>query len=146
MSRCRSRISLVFSIILGFCSLPGCGEADPLNRQAISGEIKLNGGPLAQGTIEFSPSDAQLSPVGTTIEAGRYSIPADRGLSPGDYIVRIGAAGDAPSADELPGDSNVVAKQLIPEDYNVKSQHKVTIVAGQENRFDLNIDAPDSGK
>ena len=36
-------------------TVSGCGQTDSLNRQAVSGEVTLNGAPILDGTIEFSP-------------------------------------------------------------------------------------------
>jgi hypothetical protein len=42
----------------------------------------------------------------------------------------------------LPGESNEVAAELIPAEYNSQSTQKFTVTAGSENKFDLDISAP----
>lgn len=76
-------------IMVSFC-LAGCGAPDPLQRQQVSGEVSLKGTPIAEGTIEFSPV-GEGTASGAMIEAGKFTIPANKGLPPGDYIVRISA-------------------------------------------------------
>lgn len=123
-------------------ALTGCGEGNPLARQRVFGEIKLNGTPLAKGTIAFSPADKGVTSSGATIEAGQFEIPAEKGLPPGEYYVRISSSDDNAQTVELPGESNEVAAELIPAEYNSQSTQKFTVTAGSENKFDLDISAP----
>jgi hypothetical protein len=124
------------------CLLSGCGEGNPLARQRVFGEITLNGTPLAKGTIAFSPAGQGVTSSGATIENGTFEIPAEKGLPPGEYFVRISAAADDGQVDELPGDSEVVAEELIPAEYNSQSTLKFTVNTDRENKFELDIKSP----
>lgn len=130
-----SCILLLFSLLLG----SGCGKTDPLNRQAVSGKITLNGEPLKAGTIEFSPV-ANGTSSGASISSGEYSVPQAKGLPAGEYIVRISANDATEQPIEVPGESNKISKELIPNTYNTKSTVRFQVDNTKENVFDLNVE------
>lgn len=139
-----------FRFIVGYCAviaasllLVGCTEADPLNRQAVTGTVSLNGAPLAKASIEFSPKGSG-NPSGASIEDGKFEMPAERGLAPGTYIVRVNASDGQAAPVEVPGESNVLAKELIPAEFNTDSKTEFTVKAGEENVFTLDIPSPAS--
>ncbi|MDB4638064.1 carboxypeptidase-like regulatory domain-containing protein [bacterium] len=121
-------------------SLAGCGASDPLQRQQVSGEVSLKGTPIAEGTIEFSPV-GEGTASGAMIEAGKFTIPANKGLPPGEYIVRISASNSDAEQVEMPGESNKIAEELIPPEYNVESDVKFTVSLEGENIFTLDIES-----
>ena len=132
----------VFSIITVLCCslfLAGCGESDPLNRQGVTGEIKIQGEPVADGTIEFSPV-ANGTSSGAQILEGKFEIPAQKGLPPGEYIVRISAYDSVAEPVSIPGESNKIAEELIPAKYNTESEIKLTVKPDTENVFNLDIE------
>jgi len=111
--------------------LCGCG-GDPLGRYAISGSVKVDGAPLAKGNISFQPTDNQPTSSGSVVAAGKFSIPREGGLVAGKYRVVInaavpGSAGKVIPADAQPGDPPPPAKEMIPPDWNVASQHMIEI-------------------
>lgn len=117
----------------------GCSAEDPLKRQAVSGTVELAGQPVEQGSIEFSSVHFQS---GATIDAGRFSIPSERGLPPGEYLVRLYASssnGKNSAADDAPGEVNNLAKELVPAEWNSKSQEKVVVEVGKKNDFQFVI-------
>ncbi|HOM17985.1 MAG TPA: hypothetical protein PLQ00_11690 [Thermoguttaceae bacterium] len=66
----------------------GCGKSS--GRQAVTGVVTVDGKPLASGSINFQPAPGLKAPsAGAAIENGRFSIPADQGLLPGEYQVTI---------------------------------------------------------
>jgi hypothetical protein len=122
--------------------LAGCGgPKDELNRQGVTGKVTFNGQPLKTGTVEFSPQGSGATTGGgATVTDGEFSIAAERGLPPGTYLVRISSAGEtAEPAEALPGESNVVAKELIPASWNTESTHTVTVKDGEENAFTFDV-------
>lgn len=124
--------------------LTGCGKSDPLKRQAVNGEITLEGTSLAAGTITFDPKTGGTM-SGATVTNGKFHIPQESGLPAGDYVVRLSSAGDelAP-AEEAPGESNRLAVELIPPEYGSESTQTVTISEGKENI--VKIDVPSRRK
>ena len=134
VSRCA-----VFPLLI-CVALSGCSKSDPLNRQQVSGKVLLGGNPVAQGSIEFHPVDTTGTMSGAVISNGAYTIPAEQGLPPGDYIVRVfSSAGTEVPQEEFPGESDVASPELIPEEYNVNSQERRTVAAGEDNVFDFEI-------
>ncbi|MBD3673002.1 MAG: carboxypeptidase regulatory-like domain-containing protein [Planctomycetaceae bacterium] len=127
---------LVFGVCLFFV---GCGSSDSLNRQAVTGEIQFEGSPIPEGTIEFSPVGEGTS-SGAVIQEGKFSIPEEKGLPPGEYLVRISAYNPDAEPVAMPGESNNVAEEIIPPKYNTESDVKFTVEAGAENVFTLNIE------
>lgn len=130
-----------FVAFLVLCTLvqAGCSKQDPLNRQAVSGQILLKGTPLETGSIEFHPLKGSGTMSGAVIEAGQYSIDKDRGLPPGDYVVRIYSADEEADAQEMPGESNKLAVEKIPSEFNTDSKEMIIVKAGDPNRFDFQI-------
>lgn len=117
----------------------GCGGAsDSLGRRPISGKVTLAGQPLAQGTISFDPIGKGTS-SGAQITNGEYSIPQASGLPPGQYIVRISSPIGGTEAPEVPGESDQVAKEQIPSEYNSNSKLKVEVTPAGKNTFDFSI-------
>ncbi len=74
-----------------FFLVPGCGTKDA-NRGAIHGEVKLDGQPIEQGSITFTPTGGTKGTVtGGQIEKGRYQLSAANGPAIGQNIVEIRA-------------------------------------------------------
>jgi len=128
------------AILLVAVLVIGCGP-DTGGRLGLSGTVTFQGAPLKTGTIEFASGDAkQLS--GSTITEGKYSVPADKGLPPGKYTVRISAvedAGAAPTGPPGPESMTQQAKALIPPQYNVESTLSAEVTEGGSNVFDFDL-------
>jgi hypothetical protein len=129
--------------------LAGCG--DPYaGRFEVSGSATLKGQPVPDGTlVMFEPLDNQGTAGTTSCTGGAYKIPRENGLMPGKYLVRL-TAGDGKTAvnpvnpDEPPGpamkgSTNIVSKDIIPDDWGRKSKQEVTVKADGPNRFDFTI-------
>ncbi len=130
------------SVLLLSLAFAGCGEVDPLNRQAVSGKVNFDGQPLKSATIQFHPATSSGIMSGAPITDGAYSIGREQGLPPGEYTVQIYAAGgEMVTIEEAPGEMTRAPKELIPARFNVKSEQKVTIEAGGSNSFDYDIPA-----
>lgn len=127
-----------YLILLPLLLASGCGESDPLNRQAVSGKITMDGEPLAEGTVEFTPVNNGV-PSGATVKDGVFTIPAEKGLPPGDYVVRVSAANPSGVTAEMPGESNLISAELIPERYNTKSELSFHVDENGSNVLDLNL-------
>jgi hypothetical protein len=93
------------------------------------------------GTIVFLPhgnTGADRPKTGAAIEAGKYTIPAEKGPAPGKYRVEI--RWQKPTGKKVPSDDppNLMdeTRQVIPDQYNSKSKLEVDVVAGT-NTFDF---------
>lgn len=131
-------------LLLTLAPCAGCGEANPQNRLPVAGRVTFNGTPLARGSIRFEPQEGPKAIVsGALIVQGTYTIPKDRGLPPGKYLVRINAAAPASksSAEKPPGpDDEVSSRELIPPEFNVQSTQVVEVQTGT-NEFAFDITA-----
>jgi hypothetical protein len=118
----------------------GCSKGGD-GRQAVSGTIKLKGEPIEIGTINFTAKDITVgSSSGALISQGAYSIPAEQGLLPGVYIVRISAGKQTAAAVEAaPGEPGPLAEELVPAEYNANSQLEYVVKADGQNQFDFDI-------
>lgn len=116
----------------------GCGPSD--GRVPISGDVNFQGAPLANGTIQFAAADGSAM-TGGDIVNGQYSIPAERSVQPGKYVVRISSIKEgAVPAEEAPGESlDARNLELIPANWNVSSEQEREIVADGDNRFTFDI-------
>ena len=126
--------------LLGF--VIGCGASDPLHRQAVSGQVTLNGAPLDSGVVEFSPQGQGTQTGGAVVQAGRYAIGRSQGLPPGKYLVRLYAATTSAQAAPSgpPGPSQgPPAQERIPASWNSQSNHVVEVVKKGKNTFDFTV-------
>lgn len=138
-----SRLLSIVLVIISLAATTGCGHRDRLNRQPISGTVLLDGTPLDQGTIEFAPRQEKRGVrSGATINAGKYAIPRDKGLPPGEYLVRIFSAQEqGVDGTQMPGPTEGKQQivERIPAKYNIQSDLLVKVVEGGDNRFDFDV-------
>lgn len=122
--------------------LAGCGRGDGLDRQPVSGSVTLDGAPLDTGMIRFLPESADATTeTSTAIEGGKYSFPKDTGPVPGAYKVVISSAkGEAfePPQGKMPGEVHPpLAKEKVPEKYNVTTELTATVKRGETAPIDF---------
>lgn len=135
-----------------FTSLVGCGSADSLPRESVSGSIAVEGKPLSTGLITFLPSDPDVpTQGGGAIINGKYSIPRDQGLVPGKYKVVVSSTNNKPETvvdktNNMPGMPPILAKEAIPSQYNQKSLLTAEVTAGGKNVFEFNLTNAPVGK
>lgn len=150
----RAAVALVVSI----CLLAlGCSDGTGLaKRYKVSGTVKYKGEPVKQGSITFSPVDAQNGrPATGTITDGSYylttAVDGD-GALPGDYRVSIistevdlsAASANAQAGGSMRQDdvakANLNAKKLVPAKYGIPDTSGLTFkVEARSNtaNFDL---------
>jgi len=131
---CLCTLAIVFS-------LAGCESSG--GRRAVSGSITLKGSPVNSGTITFSLPESPAIPAATALVAnGNYAIPADQGLMPGKYQVRI----SAPEAFDLTPEEYSAGKKIpppverIPAKYNTQTEQMVEVKTTGTNKFDYQIE------
>ncbi len=115
-------------------ALLGCGSGD--GRLAVDGLITLDGKPLSGGVISFRPVQAdKATTAGSGIEEGRYQIPADGGLLPGEYKVVIQAFEETGRMVNDPQFGQ--APETVPVKFNESETLRATVTADGPNRFDF---------
>jgi hypothetical protein len=118
-------------------AVQGCSTDDELPRQTVSGLIRLDGQPLANGIAHFYPRGSGRSRTtvmgGAMIRNGRFSIPRELGLIPGKYTVAVFSAITSDERrrdnDKSPGNGMTFARELIPAKYNSHSNLEIEITA-----------------
>lgn len=120
----------------------GCGEANPQNRRAISGKVALDGTPVKSGSIRFQAEKQGGISSGAPVLDGKYSIPTAKGLPPGRYKVMIFSpkpGGGQVPAGAAPGDPVTPAADMVPPEYNERSDKFVEVADKGPNEFNFEI-------
>lgn len=138
-------------ILLAVAIMGGCGKKNPLGRRAISGTITLNGEPLDDGSIQFSPHQRSSVASGGIIKNGRYRLPANKGLPPGVYLVRVFSPVEVAQPTQevtVPGPASSPAngpmqpppgEERIPPEYNLESTQTIEVSSDGDNVFNFDI-------
>ncbi|MEP3480916.1 MAG: hypothetical protein ABJZ55_16840 [Fuerstiella sp.] len=125
------RHSLAAFTLLGALVAVGCSEQNS-DLASVTGTVRLNGEPLPDTVIEFSPTGSTGSiSMGITDSSGNYEMlftMSQKGASLGENLVRI-TTSDA-------GIDGI--KQLVPAKYNTKSD-LLRVVEPGANSFDFEI-------
>lgn len=128
--------------------LAGCG-GDGIKRAPIVGLLTLEGSPLANASIDFTPQGKTegIGAIGTSDSQGKFEVISSRkgheGIPPGEYTVRVSLFMN-PDGTPLPRDAtqadNPFAYEAIPTPYSgANSPLKVTI---PNEGGDVKIDIP----
>ncbi len=123
-------------LLLALGLLAGCGGGEKF--QPVSGTVTLDGEPLKKGVITMFPAGSGTT-VGGEIIDGKFTLPRDRGPTPGKYRVEI-VAFKASGKKEFDVDLNKqvdVELQYLPARYNNKSELSCTVEEGGKNEFDF---------
>jgi hypothetical protein len=122
-----------------FLLLAGCG-GDGVPRAAVSGNVTLDGQPLEEGVILFTPLGKGPS-AGGDIKQGKYQLPQDKGPGPGSYRVEIRAyrATGETVRDEASGTVEEVKVSIIPPRYNNQSTLAIEVKPAGPNEFDFEL-------
>lgn len=140
------RVSLI-QRLLGWLSIAallaaGCGGGDGLDRQAISGQVTLDGAPLESGSIRFEPVDGRGVASGAVIIDGAYQVAAAQGLTPGTYHVSISSAGNAVPAQPSMDNEAPLPEERIPVRYNTETELQITIAPQGPTDFPFDLTTP----
>lgn len=127
------------AIVLAITSLMvGCNRGPEI--ASVEGTITMDGEPLVDATVIFTPVGGGRPAAARTDEQGHYVLNFSggrKGAQPGDYIVRVTTAQD-PYEDEE-GNPVPARRETIPMEYNQESTLKFTVEAKKKNiaNFDL---------
>jgi len=121
--------------------LAGCGTAG--NHAPIHGEVTLDGKPLSQGSILFTPLEGTQGVVtGTQITDGHYKIDEAKGPAVGRNRVQIQAVRGSGKMVQNPmgpkGELIEMYVGAIPARYNTASELEVDVHSG-DNIADFNL-------
>ena len=132
-------------IVLGLLVLLplGCGGGgSDLDLKGVGGTVTLDGQPLPDATVVFTPKGGGRQVFGLTDEDGEYELAyttSGEGAPPGEYIVAIRTF-RAPEEDPDTGEMKPAVPERVPTAYNSPSTLLVT-VPGDSYDFDLKTSA-----
>ena len=133
---CGQAVFVLVTLSLTLAS--GCGRSGP-TRYPVQGDVTLNGGPLANGTIVFVALRSGAASGYGTIEQGVIRVPGTQGPTAGLFRVEITSYRD--TGRKGPGLSNEL-EQVVPPRYNLKSELTAEISPAKENRFRFDLTSP----
>lgn len=115
--------------------LAGCGDVST-PRNSIKGEVKLDGQPMAKGSIMFLPTgEGKGQAVVAPIVGGRYEIVAAQGPAVGRYRVEIRGTRKSgkmiPKAMAPPGEMIEEEVEAVAAKYNAQSELTTDVKAGE---------------
>lgn len=117
----------------------GCQQSAD-GRLAISGEVTLDGKPLKEGYIRFTPQGAGTSASGI-ISDGKYSLVASKGVARGQYRVvitsEVETGREFPDPDSPDTMMMKETRSIIPVRYNSQSELELNV---QEAPVTANFD------
>ena len=133
-------------ILLAALFAAGCSNTSD-GRLEVSGTVRLKGESIKDGAIVMlEPMESQDTAANATVSKGAFMIPKAAGLKPGKYLVRITAGDGKTAVNPLdsnsppgPGGTNIISKELVPNDWNVNSKQEVTVSKDGPNTFDFSI-------
>jgi hypothetical protein len=112
----------------------GCGSDGPKTAE-VSGVVTLDGTPLANATIIFTPVAAGRPSVAISDKEGKYTLmfkEEQPGAELGEHIVTITTGGETYDADDNESEN----PEKVPAKYNLDRSYKQT-VEDQDNKIDL---------
>jgi len=124
------RYSLCLLLCLAVLQLlAGCAKEPPTG--TVTGEVTLDGQPLKDGRIQFTPLDGQSQPGGATIVDGQFTakVPVAKMKVEinGNKVIGKKKAYDTP---ESPWMDEVV--ELVPPKYNINSELTLDVQPGDQ--------------
>ena len=120
-------------LLLAACCLVGCrGETGPA-KYTVSGTVTLDGKPLSNGDVTFSPVAGNLPAAAGKLQDGRYTF---RTVA-GEHRVVIRAVSDKPIITS-PIDPPLY-ESIVPARYNDATTLKADVTPAGRNRFDFDL-------
>jgi hypothetical protein len=122
----------ICNLLLLLLSIPlsACSHGPPVGK--ISGEVTLDGSPLKEGNILFTPVDGQGQPTGDKITDGKFTVESPVG----NMQVQITANEVIGQEPAYAGDpkSPMIQKlrELIPKRYNAQSELTLDVKPGPQ--------------
>jgi hypothetical protein len=126
------RTSQIFGVLGLAFLLSSCGSAKGPQLGTVTGVVSMDGKPLANARVVFTPIDEGRGSVGVTNESGRYSLEFaynQKGAAVGEHTVQIFSesySGEGPS------------DPVISPEFNSASTLKAHVKPGR-NSFDFSV-------
>jgi hypothetical protein len=134
MRSCCLSIAILYSVI-GV----GCGSSGP-ELARVSGTVKMDGAPLKDAFVTFTPEQAGRPSFGGTNADGYYDLvytDTKKGALPGQHTVKVSTyQGANPEA------GTKAQPERVPAKYNTKSELKRKVEPGS-NTIDIEISSSD---
>ena len=127
------RLLLCVGVALLFA---GCANEPPTGM--ITGEVTMDGQPLEDGRIQFTPLDGQSQPGGATVAQGKFTakVPVTKMKVEINGNKRTGRKIKAYDTPESPLMDEIV--ELVPPKYNINSDVTLDVKPGpQEVKYEL---------
>jgi hypothetical protein len=133
---------LVLCLLVALTAAAGCNRHGA-NRGIVSGKVTLDGQPLEQGTIQFTPIEGTKGvPTGGSITSGRYRLADAAAPTVGCNRVEVRAmrptGKKVPKPFAPPGETIDELVAAVPPKYNSQSTLKIEVKPG-ENTADFDI-------
>ena len=122
-----------------FLSVLGCGHS---GRVSVEGTVTLDGQPLENGQIQFSPLPGTAGPTaGADIVDGKFAIPPSGGPFAGNFRVQITKAGLTGKKVFDPRSNSMMDEyaQILPARYNEQSELEAEVAASGPNSFEFTL-------
>ena len=122
-------------LMLGLPLFAGCGGEQPAE---VTGTVKMDGKPLAEGEIIFEASDGSKAPVAAPIKDGAYTVM----VLPGPKKVKVLATRPPKKRDPILGEA--AREQMLGPEYNDRSTLTADIKPG--TNADVNFEVKELPK
>jgi hypothetical protein len=125
----------ILTLALGLAHFGCSGSKDDKPREPVGGTVTMDGKPLPEAAIQFTPTgEVKATGVVAKVADGKFSIPREEGLVPGTYMVSISHAEQQEVKSKKaagPLSKNVkLGKEQIPARYNTQSKLTAEIKKG----------------
>lgn len=142
-----SFIPAILSVSLVCLMLTGCGQSKTTAGATATGKVTIEGVPLDNGTIAFSPVGQGSSAFGRIGADGTYIVETDAqttGLAPGDYQVAVYYE---PSETEDAEGNTIVGDNPVAKKYGDFDRSGLTVTAkAGENTWDFDLEPKKPGR
>lgn len=132
----RRRIVLIALLLV---TMSGCGGVKLV---PVTGEVKLDGTPVADCAVMFSPVGGGPVASGTTDLQGRFQLNTMNraGAVPGEHRVTLAKQRTTGMVGDVPGPNGVQIEWLVPQKYSrVETSGLTKNVTSQEHEFAFDL-------
>ncbi|MFO0950537.1 MAG: hypothetical protein U0835_05170 [Isosphaeraceae bacterium] len=139
----RSRSALAAAVLALAALAPGCGsEPADFPREPVAGTITLDGRPLDEGLITFTPTDKPEPVVSAVVTDGAFTLGRPDGPAPGPHRVEVWSqkpTGKTVRDPDRAGEKVAEVRSVVPEHYNVNTTLTAEVKPGADNRFEFGL-------